>query len=70
MSPVKKAANKPSVIEGKNEDHSGSTEVSSGGEASGRDQNHSASVKRHPERSAAEGLAPDILSFVGELIFK
>ena len=70
MSPVKKAANKPSMIEEKTEDHSGSAEISSGVGASGQDQNQSASVKRHPERSAAEGVAPDILSFVGESIFK
>ena len=70
MNLVKKAANKPSIIEEKTEDHSASTEISSGGEASGQDQNQSVSIKRHPERSAAEGVAPDILSFVGELIFK
>ena len=71
MSPVKKAANKPSMIEEKTEDdHSGSAEISSGVGASGQDQKQSASVRRNPERSAAEGVAPDILSFVGKLIFK
>ena len=70
MSPVKKAANKPSMIEKTEDDHSGSAEISSGVGASGQDQKQSASVRRHPERSAAEGVAPDILSFVGKLIFK
>ena len=68
-SPVKKTANKPSMIEEKNEDLSGSTDISSGAAASVQDYNQSASVKRRPERCAAEGVAPDILSFVGKLVF-
>ena len=66
MSPVKKVANKPSIIEEKTEEY-GDMDIGSGSGTSGQDQ--SVSRKQEVERSATEGIAPDILNIVGEYTY-
>ena len=67
MSPVKKVANKPNIIEEKTEEYCESMDIGSGSGTSGQVQ--SVSRKQEVKRSAAEGIASDILNIVGEYTY-